>query len=381
MRASLITQEAHSEALGRLQAEQRHTASMVESVAQTHAASLGAQGARQQELTDEFAVLHRKVAGLEYTFGTLSTIMPTLATSGDTSLPPRPRIPLDGPCPQETEGMKIMERLRLRPRDNNAPTNPISVTPFSGAEDVMSWLDTWEKVIAGKGLSTSAEQMRWICTNLTGAAFIFFSEFEDVPTWETFKERFIAEYAKRGNAIALRRELVALRQKGTQIDLYISAFKKITAALKVAESPVGESEALTWFCEGLQDDVRLHIYSNNPPNVEECMKMARVWQLAHDKNTFSGMKGQEIQLTYGNTPMELGRRNSAYVAFAHDAARQLPPPDRLVDAALARASPKSTAPAEEIFGSTLLTPKRLMTPKKSLRMKNLPEAKKRLKKI
>ena len=207
----------------------------------------------------------------------------------------------------EAEDMPIMERLMNRPRDHNIPTQTISVTPFTGKEDVLSWLDTWEQVWSARALSDKTEQMRQIGLNVREHALDFYRAFTDVPDWPTFKARFIKEYERKGTKMAVRKALVNIRQQGTDIETYVREFRKL-----VRQAPgCSQEEAIMWFQNGLQEDVRLQVNATDPPTLDECIKLARTWQISHDRTSYDGYKPQEITVSYGAVPMALDRTRAS----------------------------------------------------------------------
>ena len=88
----------------------------------------------------------------------------------------------------------------------------------------MSWLTGCENIFVTKGLSTDAEKIRFICTHLQGDAFLLYQNLPHLIRWSAFRTLFLNQYATKGNAIALRVELVNLRQRGPLIDAYIANF-------------------------------------------------------------------------------------------------------------------------------------------------------------
>ena len=118
----------------------------------------------------------------------------------------------------------FINQILAATRPEHAPTNPVRVTVFNGAQDVDSWLKAVDVLFLTRGITEDTERFRWVRSLVTGQAADFFEALPGDTTWTSFRTLWRERLLRFGMKYQHRTSLHNCRQIGEDIEQYIHEF-------------------------------------------------------------------------------------------------------------------------------------------------------------
>ncbi|KAG2190800.1 hypothetical protein INT47_010409, partial [Mucor saturninus] len=169
-------------------------------------------------------------------------------------------------------------------------------------------IDGWLRSIERYAAITSLPDAQWTTyavTLLRGRADTWWRRIEDsdytTESWATFKERLNREFRPVQSARQARARMAALRQTSS-VEVFVDAFYDI----KLEIPGMTDDEAVDRFTNGLRNDVRSHVVTKDPFDLEDAVRAALAFDSARrPAQSAPRMVVPDYSRNDGPTPMDL----------------------------------------------------------------------------